>query len=90
MLLDAVRAGVFMVGLLRSVMSRFDDSLEIAGAVAGALAGLELLPSDDVAVFVVGVGGVVGLDVAAEVLDVELYVSTLPCFFAPLGGGVLV
>lgn len=90
MLLDAVRAGVFMVGLLRSVMSRFDDSLEIAGAVAGALAGLELLPSDDVAVFVVGVGGVVGLDVAAEVLDVELYVSTLPCFLAPLGGGVLV
>lgn len=87
MLLDAVRAGVFMVGLLRSVMSRFDDSLEIAGAVPGALAGLELLPSDDVAV---GVGGVVGLDVAAEVLDVELYVSTLPCFFAPLGGGVLV
>lgn len=89
MLLDAVRAGVFMVGLLRSVMSRFDDSLEIAGAVAGALAGLELLPSDDVAVFVVGVGGVERLDVAA-VLDVELYVSTLPCFFAPLGGGVLV
>ena len=73
-----------MVGLLRSVMSRFDDSLEIAGAVAGALAGLELLPSDDVAVFIGGV------DVAAEVLDVELYVSTLPCFFAPLGGGVLV
>lgn len=79
-----------MLGLLRSVMSRFDDSLEIAGAVAGALAGLELLPSDDVAVFVVGVGGVERLDVAAEVLDVELYVSTLPCFLAPLGGGVLV
>ncbi|WP_288409621.1 hypothetical protein ACSF3O_13120 [Acinetobacter soli] len=79
-----------MVGLLRSVMSRFDDSLEIAGAVAGALAGLELLPSDDVAVFVVGVCGVERLDVAAEVLDVELYVSTLPCFLAPLGGGVLV
>lgn len=79
-----------MVGLLRSAMSRFDDSLGIAGAVAGALAGLELLPNDDVVVFVVGVGGVVGLDVAAEVLDVELYVSTLPCFFAPLGGGVLV
>ncbi|WP_288385923.1 hypothetical protein [uncultured Acinetobacter sp.] len=79
-----------MVGLLRSVMSRFDDSLEIAGAVAGVLAGLELLPSDDVAVFVVGVGGVERLDVAAEVLDVELYVSTLPCFLAPLGGGVLV
>ncbi|MDQ8997082.1 hypothetical protein RFH54_14185 [Acinetobacter soli] len=58
-----------MLGLLRSAMSRFDDSLEIAGAVAGVLAGL---------------------DVAAEVLDVELYVSTLPCFFAPLGGGVLV
>lgn len=58
-----------MVGLLRSVMSRFDDSLGIAGAVAGALAGLELLPSDDV---VVGVGGVERLDVAAEVLDVEL------------------
>lgn len=76
-----------MVGLLRSVMSRFDDSLGIAGAVAGALAGLELLPSDDV---VVGVGGVERLDVAAEVLDVELYVSTLPCFFAPSGGGVLV
>lgn len=76
-----------MLGVLRSVMSRFDDSLGIAGAVAGALAGLELLPSDDVAV---GVGGVVGLDVAAEVLDVELYVSTLPCFFAPSGGGVLV
>lgn len=76
-----------MLGLLRSAMSRFDDSLGIAGAVAGALAGLELLPSDDVAV---GVGGVVGLDVAAEVLDVELYVSTLPCFFAPSGGGVLV
>ncbi|WEH92059.1 hypothetical protein PYR77_00215 [Acinetobacter soli] len=73
-----------MVGLLRSVMSRFDDSLEIAGAVAGVLAGLELIPSDDVAVFIGGV------DVAAEVLDVELYVSTLPCFFAPLGGGVLV
>ncbi|MCF3128492.1 hypothetical protein [Acinetobacter soli] len=73
-----------MVGLLRSAMSRFDDSLEIAGAVAGVLAGLELLPSDDVAVFIGGV------DVAAEVLDVELYVSTLPCFFAPLGGGVLV
>lgn len=84
MLLDGVRAGVFMVGLLRSVMSRFDDSLEIAGAVAGVLAGLELIPSDDVAVFIGGV------DVAAEVLDVELYVSTLPCFFAPLGGGVLV
>lgn len=79
-----MRAGVFMVGLLRSVISRFDDSLEIAGAVAGALAGLELLPSDDVVVFIGGV------DVAAEVLDVELYVSTLPCFFAPLGGGVLV
>ena len=79
-----MRAGVFMVGLLRSVMSRFDDSLEIAGAVAGVLAGLELIPSDDVAVFIGGV------DVAAEVLDVELYVSTLPCFFAPLGGGVLV
>lgn len=79
-----------MLGLLRSVMSRFDDSLEIAGAVAGVLAGLELLPSDDVAVFVVGVGGVERLDVAAEVLDVELYVSTLPCFLAPLGGGVLV
>lgn len=79
-----------MLGVLRSVMSRCDDSLEIAGAGAGALAGLELLPSDDVAVFVVGVGGVERLDVAAEVLDVELYVSTLPCFFAPLGGGVLV
>ncbi|WP_228205126.1 hypothetical protein [Acinetobacter soli] len=79
-----------MVGVLRSAMSRFDDSLEIAGAVAGVLAGLELLPSDDVAVFVVGVGGVERLDVAAEVLDVELYVSTLPCFLAPLGGGVLV
>ena len=78
-----------MVGLLRSAMSRFDDSLGIAGAVAGALAGLELLPNDDVVVFVVGVGGVERLDVAA-VLDVELYVSTLPCFFAPLGGGVLV
>lgn len=90
MLLDGVRAGVFMVGVLRSAMSRFDDSLEIAGAVAGVLAGLELLPSDDVAVFVVGVGGVERLDVAAEVLDVELYVSTLPCFLAPLGGGVLV
>lgn len=73
-----------MMGSLRSVMSRFDDSLGIAGAVAGALAGLELLLSDDVAVFIGGV------DVAAEVLDVELYVSTLPCFFAPLGGGVLV
>ncbi|WP_420936453.1 hypothetical protein [Acinetobacter soli] len=58
-----------MLELLRSAMSRFDDSLGIAGAVAGVLAGL---------------------DVAAEVLDVELYVSTLPCFLAPLGGGVLV
>jgi len=61
-----------MVGLLRSTLSRFDDSLGIAGVVAGALAGLELLPSDDVAVFVVAVGGVVWFDVAGEVLDVEL------------------